>query len=159
VPVVADGDPETPYGCVVDRCAGVSGRVVSLLVEVLIRRNVHHAGSPEQGAVGVDDGRGVERVVPVALHQVEDDDQAELRRRFGHRLRRGPRYRLGKIEDRRCPIRHRKTGIEGGKRQLRKHNEVRAGLGGFLQRPVAPLLSIVGRLWTSGRLHQRDVHG
>ena len=68
--------PRRPGGGVVDRHAPVARRVVALLVERLVVRDVDHPRHAEERPVGVDHGRRVERPVAVALEEVEHGDDA-----------------------------------------------------------------------------------
>ncbi len=72
VAVVADVDADLADGGVEDRPAEIAGAEVELLPEALDLRDVVLAVGAEDGAVGVDHGRGV--VVEAGLLDLEDGD-------------------------------------------------------------------------------------
>ncbi len=78
VTVVTDGHADRPGPGLIDRRTGITWRVIALLVEAGILRDVNHPRASEERAVGIDDRRTIEATVPVALVEVEDNDDAEL---------------------------------------------------------------------------------
>jgi hypothetical protein len=158
VTVVADGHADPSGGRIVDGRAGVARGVVALLVKVFVLGDVHHARPTEQRAVGVEDGRGVERAVSIALHQVEDDDHSPVGGGLGEGLRRGARHRLGEIEGALVSLRDGHPRVERRERELGEDDEISPSVGGRPHRPCAAIDRGRGRRRV-GVLDEGDVHG
>ena len=149
--VVTDGHADGACRGAIDRGAGVTRRVIALLVKARIVGDVNHPRAAEQRSVRVDHRRRVEGAVAVAFVEVDDHHDAQVAGGAGEAIR--------------CRSGNGLSVLPGGgadrgtlrmkrlERKLRKRDQLGAGAGGLLEpsrpRRTFASLSVVIDCWTS----------
>ena len=155
MPIVADRDADAAGPRLVDGSARVARRVVLLLVEAFIVRDVDHPRPAEEAAVSIKYRRRVVTAIPGAFVQICDDYDAQpagggrqgLRRRARNRFGQ-PRHVAGRPAAR----------VKRLERQLGETGELRPARGGRFQRRQTAG-EVLGLIRRRTLLDQCDAHG